>query len=223
MLIKSIITFSLALFLSNASMHKPVVAYRYINNTDKMIYKSLTLSDDGVFFAYTNCECGTERFTKGKWKIEGKYLYLNSLPDSSYSIYPKIETFSSKVSNDSIDIYFTNYFNEPVNASILAYKYKDTAFKPTRLDFDTLGHIKISKKEYSGFMMEYDPYREFQEGEKVGVSFIDSNISMIKIKAAFDFASYDRQLIQENLGKIKYKIVKDNLYTVDGEVAYGLN
>lgn len=201
---------------------KPIVLSSYVNNTDKMIFKSLTLSSDRVFFAYSNCECGTERFTKGKWKLEGDYLYLNSLPKSAYSIYPEIKKIYYKEPSDSVDIIFSNYFDQPISASILAYKQSDSLFNPVRLNFDSLGHIRLSKKEYSGFMMEYDPYREFSVGEDVGTSIVDTRISKICIKADFDFASYDRQLIQENIGNIRYKRVGDKLYTEEGKLAYEL-
>lgn len=204
----------------------PKILIKYENDTDINIYRSLILSDDSIFFAYSKCECGTERFTKGKWQLKDGYLYLNSFADSLYSIYPTIDYSYGADEVDSVDIYVTNYFNEPNQISILVFKYEDSLSKslnPKHIYLGKQGHTKLSNKIYSGFMMEYDQYRnDLTKGDILGYYFNSKKLHSINIKFDFSNATYDRQLIKENLGQIKYKISNNNLYTEEDILVYEL-
>jgi hypothetical protein len=197
----------------------PRIFCEYENDEDPTVYKRLTLSNDGVFFHYSICECGTERFTKGKWRMQNGYLYLESFANFFYDIYPKVN-YVYGTESDSIDIYFTDYFSQPVSGSLLCFKYEDT-FKQdnfSEIYLGETGHVKLSKKVYYGFMIKYETHSS-KPGEVLGHYFEDRNIDRINIVSEFN-ASFDRRLIKEDLGNIKYETKGKCLYSVGGDFSY---
>src|SRR5690606_22125123 len=97
------------------------------------------------------------------------------------------------------------------------------SFNPEHFYLSNQGHIKLSNRVYRGFMMGYDQYRyDLNKGDVVGHYFDNKKLHRINIKFGFGDATYDRQLIKENLGTIKYKIRNNNLYTEDDMLVYEL-
>lgn len=192
----------------------------YESKGDRFIHNSLSLNSDSTCFIFSSCECGDETFTKAKWNIKNGYLNIDCLPDSAYSVYPKVDYVYSNTETDSVTIYFTDYFNEPLEATLLAFVPGDTAFNPERIRFDQRGKVMLSKKNYYGFMMEYEQHRDYKKGEVIGHYFEDKQLSAIKFHSAFGQAAYDRELKQKNLGTLRYIVKEDGLYSEKGELVF---
>lgn len=194
----------------------------YVSKGDRFIINSISLNSDSTCFISSSCECGDETFTKAKWNIKNGYLNLSCFPDSTYSVYPKIDYEYSQKPLDSIVVYFTDYFNQGLEATLLAFVRGDTAFNPVRIRLDQQGRVALSKQTYYGFMMEYDQYRyDLKEGEVIGYYFEkEDKLAVIKFRSEFGQAGYDRELKQKYLGTLQYLVKEDGLYSVDGELIY---
>lgn len=194
----------------------------YESKEDRFIYNSLYLNSDSSCFIYSSCECGDETFTKAKWSIKKGYLNVTCLPDSAYSVYPKVEYVYSKTETDSVTIYFTDYFNKPIEATVIAFFRDGTAFYEERIQLDQQGKATLSKKDYYGFMMEYDRYRyNLKMGEVIGYYFEnEEKLIAIKFHSEFGQAAYDRELKQKNLGTLQYLMKEDGLYSDAGKLIF---
>lgn len=194
----------------------------YVSKGDRFIINSISLNSDSTCFIYSSCECGDETFTKAKWNIKNDYLNLYCFPDSTYSVYPSIDYEYSDKASDSIVVYFTDYFNQGLEAMLLAFVRGDTAFNPVRIRLDQQGRVVLSKQAYYGFMMEYDQYRyDLKKGEVIGYYFEkEDKLAVIKFRSEFGQAAYDRELKQKYLGTLQYLVKEDGLYNQDGELIY---
>lgn len=197
-----------------------IIGY-YESKNDRFIYNSISLNSDSTCFIYSSCECGDETFTKAKWEINGNILKLVCLPDSAYSIYPKVDYVYGNTETDSVAIYFTDYFNQPIEATVLGFIRGDTtSFNPERIPLDPQGMVMLPKQNYYGFMMAYEEHRYYKKGEAIGHYFEDKKLAAIKFHSEFGQAGYDRQLKQKNLGILQYIIKEDGLYSKEGELIF---
>lgn len=194
----------------------------YESKEDRFIYNSLYLNSDSTCFIYSSCECGDETFTKARWEISENSLNVVCLPDSSYSIYPKVDYVYSNSETDSVTIYFTDYYNQPIEGMLLAFTHGVTVFKPERIRFDQRGKVILSKQIYSGFMMEYEQYRyDRKKVDVIGHYFENEHkLTAIKFHSGFGQAGYDRELKQKNLGTFQYLMKDDGLYSEEGELIF---
>lgn len=213
--------FTLAAFTSRSQPAASGI-FCYESKGDMFIHNSLSLNSDSSCFIYSSCECGDETFTKAKWSIKNGYLNITCLPDSAYSVYPKVDYVYSKTETDSVTIYFTDYFNQPVEATLIAFFRRDTAFYEERIRLDQQGKVALSKKAYFGFMMEYDRYKyDLKKGEVIGYYFEnEEKLIAIKFHSEFGQAAYDRELKQKNLGTLQYLIKEDGLYSNEGALIF---
>lgn len=186
------------------------------------IYQSLSLNSDSTCFIYSSCECGDETFTKAKWEINGNNLKVVCLPDSAYSIYPRVEYVYGNTPTDSVAVYFTDYYNQPIEGTLLAFRQGDTIFfNPERIRFDQQGKVVLSKQAYYGFMMEYEQHRDYKKGEGIGYYFENEHkLTAINFHSGFGQAAYDRTLKQKNLGMLQYIMKDDGLYSEEGELIF---
>ncbi|GEM_PF-1919128 len=154
--------------------------------------------------------------------IKDGYLNVTCFPDSAYSIYPKLNYVYGNIATDSVTVYFTDYYNQPIEGTLLAFRQGDTIFfNPERIRFDQQGKVVLSKQAYYGFMMEYEEYRDHKKGEGIGYYFENEHkLTAIKFHSGFGQAAYDRTLKQKNLGTLQYIMKDDGLYNKEGELIF---
>lgn len=192
---------------------QPQVYKSYWNNENKFIINHLVLSTDSTFFDFSSCECGEAYYGRGTWRIKGKMLYLKGW--DSTRAFPRSQiTLLEGEANDSVTIAAYDYFSRPIKYLSLGLITHDTTeFEPEYRAADTLGKLKISKKDYRGFFLVYEskdntglrgkdtPYQDFEK-----------NTREVVIRINYAGSGFNGEPIPFTYPSQSFRIKKDRLY-----------
>jgi hypothetical protein len=187
--------------------------YRTYTGEDNFFFgEGLTLGTDGIFFFSRSCECGTERYGKGTWKIKGDKLYLNGFDSVQAFPQSKVEQIEGDTSGNVL-LTATNHFGLPMRGLTVALLRNgrtdgDAAFFYT----DSTGKLLVDKKDFMGFYLIYECHSSIVNiGDTLKYYLFSPKAKQYNIHIDFADAGFDREPIAFNYGRKVYTIRRNKL------------